>query len=121
MKTTSNIENKICRKIIRDGSPNLTAAKNFSKETFEKCLVSSCNKILVIDQLATMLLNDEELIELGEFNAHVMPSIIRMAILSKAEHLEKIKIWETTAVNRGSNVKVFVDSKIAENWLRQTD
>ena len=121
MKTTSNIENKICRVIIRDGSPDLTAAKNFSKEMFENCLMSSCSKILVIDQLVTLYLSDEDLVQLGEYNAHVMPSIIRMAGLCKEEHFDKIKIWESTAVNRGANVKVFVDNQVAENWLKQTE
>jgi hypothetical protein len=121
LKTTSNIENKICRVIIRDGSPDLTTAKNFSKEMFENCLMSSCNKILVIDQLSALYLSDDELVQLAEYNAHVMPSIIRMAVLCKEEHLEKIKIWESAAVSRGANVKIFVDNQIAENWLKQTE
>ena len=87
---------------------------------FERCLKNSCDKILADDKLQDNVLSDIELFELGEYHAHIMPSIIRMAVVSKPAHLEKLKLWENVCVNRGANVKVFINDEDAEKWLNQT-
>lgn len=42
---------------------------------------------------------------------------LRAAILDRPENIERIRFFETVAVNRGLNVKVFADEDLAVEWL----
>ena len=43
--------------------------------------------------------------------------LIRSAILDHSENLERIRFFETVAINRGLTVKVFDDEETAVRWL----
>ncbi len=43
--------------------------------------------------------------------------VLKSAILDRPENIERIRFFETVAVNRGLNVKVFADEKKAIQWL----
>lgn len=43
--------------------------------------------------------------------------LIRSVILDHAENIERIRFFETVAINRGLIVKVFDDKDAAERWL----
>lgn len=43
--------------------------------------------------------------------------VLRAAILDRHENIERIRFFETVAVNRGLNVKVFADEDHAREWL----
>jgi len=119
METISKIENHILRFTTDDKNLDLAGAKTFSKEMFEESLKNSCNKVLVIGNLFSETLSSAELIILAEYHAHIMPSIIKMAIVCVEEHLEKIKLWEEVCISRGAVVKAFLDEESAINWLNQ--
>jgi hypothetical protein len=44
--------------------------------------------------------------------------LVRSAILDHTENVERIRFFETVALNRGLNVKVFDDRGSAVEWLR---
>lgn len=43
--------------------------------------------------------------------------VLRSAILDRQENIERIRFFETVAINRGLNVKVFADEDLAVEWL----
>jgi len=43
--------------------------------------------------------------------------VLRSAILDRPENIERIRFFETVAVNRGLNVRVFADEAPAVEWL----
>lgn len=62
-------------------------------------------------------------IETFEVAGHGIPSqtnarrLIRSAILDHPENLERIRFFETVAINRGFVVKIFDDEEKAVRWL----
>lgn len=45
--------------------------------------------------------------------------LVRSAILDRSENIERIRFFETVAVNRGLTVKVFDDEAEAVRWLQE--
>jgi hypothetical protein len=45
--------------------------------------------------------------------------LVRSAILDRTENIERIRFFETVAVNRGLRVKVFDDEAEAVRWLQE--
>lgn len=45
--------------------------------------------------------------------------LVRSAILDRSENIERIRFFETVAVNRGLTVKVFDDEAQAIRWLQE--
>jgi len=43
--------------------------------------------------------------------------VLRSAILDRPENIERIRFFETVALNRGLNVRVFADEGLAVEWL----
>ena len=43
--------------------------------------------------------------------------VLKSAILDRPENIERIRFFETVAVNRGLNVRVFADEETAVEWL----
>lgn len=117
METVPKIENHILRFDTNYQNTDLAGAKISSKELFEESLKNSCNKILITGDLYSETLSSAELIVLGEYHSHIMPSIIRMAVVGSEKHFEKLKLWEEVCVGRGAKVKVFPDEKGAIEWL----
>lgn len=62
-------------------------------------------------------------LETFEVAGHAIPTqtgardLVRSAILDLTENIERIRFFETVAVNRGFNVKVFDDEEKAVEWL----
>ena len=58
--------------------------------------------------------------ESGKFVAESVRSgpIPKIAVVYKLDGETDAKFWETVAVNRGAQVKIFEDIKDAEEWLR---
>lgn len=62
-------------------------------------------------------------LETFEIAGHAIPkqtaarNLVRSVILDLTENIERIRFFETVAVNRGFNVKVFDDEERATEWL----
>ena len=62
-------------------------------------------------------------LETFEVAGHAIPEqtnardLVRSAILDLSENLDRIRFFETVAVNRGFNVKTFDDENQAIEWL----
>jgi hypothetical protein len=62
-------------------------------------------------------------LETYEVAGHELPKqrnvrrFLRSAILDHPENIERIRFFETVAVNRGLNVRVFADEENAVEWL----
>jgi len=62
-------------------------------------------------------------LETFEVAGHELPRqeavrrVLRSAILDRPENIERIRFFETVALNRGLNVRVFADEGLAVEWL----
>ena len=52
--------------------------------------------------------------------ASIVPKNAKIAIVTSEENLKDYDFWETVAVNRGLQVKGFLDIEKAEEWLCET-
>lgn len=79
--------------------------------------------LLVID--LRKMSGELDTLETFEIAGHSIPTqtdardLVRSAILDLTENIERIRFFETVAVNRGFNVKIFDDENKAFEWLRK--
>ena len=51
-------------------------------------------------------------------NQNNIRQLVRSAILDNTENIERIRFFETVAINRGLNAKIFDDEDLAVEWLK---
>jgi hypothetical protein len=114
------INNKDYLEIIVSGNITAKIIKEINIETIKKeCLKRGHKKILINAEGLTGNLNTIERIDIAKkFENSFLGSNIKIAVLSN-EHLEypNEPVLETAALNRGLNIKVFINLKNAKEWL----
>jgi len=105
-------------KIISKGScDNLVQLKEYVLALQEAAVSSGQLRLLVDETHLEYTLSTLNTYHSGCFLSQLSPKPQRIAILCKTSSLNNAKFWETVAVNRGVNVRVFDDRISAENWL----
>lgn len=105
-------------KIISTGfCDNLVQLKEYVLALQEAAVSSGQTRLLVEETHLEYTLSTLDTYTSGCFLAQLSPKPKKIAILCKTSSLNNAKFWETVAVNRGVNVRVFDDRVSAENWL----
>lgn len=84
------------------------------------CLEHSLSRLLIDVRAASGSLDTLEIYEVaghGIASRENARQVVRSAILDRTENLERVRFFETVAMNRGINVRVFDDRTEAESWL----
>ena len=105
-------------KIISTGfCNNLFQLKEYVLALQEAAVSSGQTRLLVDETHLEYTLSTLDTYNSGCFLAQLSPNPKKFAILCKTSGWNDAKFWETVAVNRGVNVRVFDDRVSAENWL----
>ena len=105
-------------KIISTGlCNNLVQLKEYVLALQEAAVSSGQTRLLVDETHLEYNLSTLDTYTSGCFLAQLSPKPQKIAILCKTSRLNNAKFWETVAVNRGVNVRVFDDRVSARNWI----
>ena len=105
-------------KIISTGScNNLVQLKEYVLALQEATVSSGQTRFLVDETHLKYTLSTLDTYNSGCFLAQLTTKPQRIAILCKTSSWNDAKFWETVAVNRGVNVRVFDDRVSAGNWI----
>jgi hypothetical protein len=105
-------------KIISTGScENLVQLKEYVLALQEAAVSSGQQRLLVDETHLEYTLSTLNTFHSGFFLSQLSPKPKKIAILCKTSNLNNAKFWETVAVNRGVNVRVFDDRVSAGNWI----
>ena len=102
----------------RGKNNNFEVISNYAREVTELCNQQGYNSMIIDERNREY--DMEELLDqykLAIYFKTLGVSHIRVAIICKPQYLEKIHFIETTANNRGLNLKYFVDLESAERWV----
>ncbi|MCK5359065.1 MAG: hypothetical protein KAJ95_00480 [Gammaproteobacteria bacterium] len=91
---------------------------NYAREVTELC-VQQGFRALVIDE-RNREYNMEELLDqykLANYFTTLGLARVRVAIVCKPQYIDKVHFVETTANNRGLNLRYFVDLDSAKTWV----
>lgn len=93
--------------------------ESFAADVSETLSKHSCNRLLndlrqaPLKMWAVGLYNISDIIERAD-----IPRACKRALVVPSDDIEDYRFFETTANNRGFNVKVFQDMELARSWLR---
>lgn len=89
----------------------------YAKAIINEGIKHQCTKIICDERNLIYRLSTSETYELAKNTAFAAPKIARTAIITRPDFKEIIEFWETVALNRGLNIKIFFNIKEATKWL----
>jgi hypothetical protein len=96
---------------------SLEEVQNYSLATIQEAQRGGftsvlCNEIQLEYRLGTL-----DTYKAATFVAQQAPKVARVAIVCSEQFMRDAKFWETVAVNRGLEVRVFPDLSAAHSWI----
>ncbi|NOY16136.1 MAG: hypothetical protein GXP23_04215 [Gammaproteobacteria bacterium] len=120
MSIKYSIENKKKYLFVKSHgkSNDLDEVSRYAREITELCKGQG-HKNILIDETHRQYVLDEvlDLYKLATFFKTLDISSLRIAIICHPKYLEHIHFLETTANNRGMNIKFFLEFDSAKRWL----
>ena len=80
---------------------------------------NGCNRVLCEEQQLRYRLGTLDIHRSAAFMAEQAPDVARVAIVPPPEAADDAHFWETVAVNRGLQVRMFRDPEQARAWVTQ--
>jgi hypothetical protein len=105
-------------RIIADSTPENVL--NSLSEIQQTCLNYKYRKVLIEDGFSGPTISTFDIFAIIEkMSPTISPEIQQIAYVDveKKHDPESLRFAETVAVNRGVNIKYFIDIKLAEQWL----
>jgi hypothetical protein len=96
---------------------NLEQVENYGLAVWEALNACGCTKVLCDETELEYSLDTFDSFESAKFIAEHAQKVLKAAIVCKASNVEDADFWETVAVNRGFQVKMFKTIEEAEEWL----
>ena len=102
----------------RGESDDLDEISRYAREIAELCKEQGQRNMLIDETHRQYILAEVlDLYKLANFFKTLDISSLRIAIICQPKYLEHIRFLETTANNRGMNLKFFLDPDSAKRWL----
>jgi hypothetical protein len=88
-------------------------------EIQQTCLKYKYRKVLIEENFIGPTISTIDIFSIiDQISPTISPDIQQIAFVDVSQrHVEIIRFAETVAVNRGVNIKLFTDIKIAEQWI----
>jgi hypothetical protein len=105
--------------IVADSTPE--DVFNSLTEITKTCLKYKYRKVLIEENFIGPTISTFDIFSIiDQISPSVSPDIQQVAFVDVDErHREAIHFAETVAVNRGVNIKLFTDLKLAEEWINR--
>jgi hypothetical protein len=109
--------------MIAEGDTTVEDIAGYLTEGLKKCIELRCPNVLIEENLKGPSLSIFAVYEIVTKICWQAASVVRQVAFVdiNPEHKKEVdQFAETTAVNRGMNIKLFETVAEAENWLRET-
>ena len=97
---------------------NLEQLKEYVLAIHQAATSAGLTRALVDERELRYRLSTIDSFESGSFVAEMAPLGAKIAVTCNLEGKADTRFWETVAVNRGAEVKIFDDIESAEEWIR---
>ncbi len=99
-------------------SDDLDEISRYAREITELCKQQGHSNMLIDETNRQYILGEVlDLYKLANFLKTLDITTLRIAIVCQTEYLEHIRFFETTANNLRMNIKFFLESNRAKQWL----
>jgi hypothetical protein len=119
IKHSIRIEDGILSVQASGKDDNLGQVKAYGTAVMEAAIAADCDRILCDERDLVYSLGTLDTIESAKYISEIVPRIAKVAIVCNPKQVEDGEFWETVAVNRGLEVRVFIDPGDARVWLKQ--
>ena len=96
----------------------LEEVKEYGMAVIGAAIQYGVSKVLCNEMDLRYLLGTFDTYESARLIAEAAPKIAHVAIVCREENFEDAHFWETVAINRGLQIRVFKDIVAAERWLK---
>jgi hypothetical protein len=98
---------------------NMTADEiNRARENFaEKARSTGCNRLLADTREAIADISTQENFAFASSHREYIPPQFKIAVVVHEKHRDEVEFAEDVAVNRGTNLRAFMDIDTALQWL----
>ena len=100
---------------------SLKEVQDYGMAIYHTAIMHKCNRILCDETKLEYRLNTLETFKSAEFISESVPSLARVALVCRPENINNASFWETVAVNRGLQVRVFTDLEKAYKWMKENE
>jgi hypothetical protein len=100
---------------------SLEQVKQYGLAIIDAAIAHEAKRVLCDERALEYALGTFDTFEAAKFIAAMAPKVARIAIVCKPKHIEAGDFWETVAVNRGLQVRIFTDIDEAHSWLINND
>ena len=98
---------------------DLSDVMNYGMAILTAALEHGVTKILCDETELEYAIGILDTYESAKFIAENVPEVSKTAIVCKVSQMADAVFWETVAINRGLQVKAFMDLAAAREWLDQ--
>jgi len=117
IKYTIGIDGDLLRVKASGNDDNLQQVKEYGLAIIEAAKTHNAKSALCDETELHYELDTFDTFESAKYIAEHVPGMAKLAIVCKREQMDDASFWETTAVNRGLQVRVFNTIRDAELWL----
>lgn len=98
---------------------NLDQVKEYGQAVIEEAIKNDCIKVICDETELVYELGTLDVYQSARYISEIAPNIARVAIVCGSHQFDDGKFWETVAVNRGLEVKVFKKVEEARPWITE--
>jgi len=111
------IHNDLLRVKASGNDDDLEQVKEYGLAIIDAARTHDITKVLCDETGLHYELDTFDTFESAKYIAEHVPGMAKLAIVCTREQMDDASFWETTAVNRGLQVRVFNTIRDAELWL----
>ncbi len=119
---TIDLELKVEKDILlvtaKGRDDDLKQVQEYGLAVLAEAKVNNSNKIICDETELEYSLSTLNTFNLAESLSKVIPYAVKVAIVCNPYQFTDASFWETVAVNRGAQVRVFKDMVSAEKWIK---
>lgn len=116
---TYNISDNVLYVNTRGIDRDLLEVQNYGAEIIGICKKHHINRVLADERDLEYTIGVIDTFQLAEYYSRELPQLARVAVVASYKSLDDAQFWETAAVNRGLNVKVFISYEEAKQWIEE--
>lgn len=114
-----SVSGKFLRVTATGKDESLEEVENYGMAIIKAAVSSACTSILCDERKLIYNLGTIDTFESAKFISENAPKVAKVAVVCRAQDYSDAVFWETVAVNRGLQVKMFKKVDDAEQWLKQ--
>ena len=114
------MENNILVVVSSGFDESLKEVQEYGMAIYQAAIMNKCSRILCDERELEYRLNTLDTFKSAEYISESVPTLARVALVCKPDNINDASFWETVAVNRGLQVRIFTDRDKAEKWISES-